>query len=317
MQSMQTEITVTVPPGAIPGQMATVVLADGTQMVAKIPPDLKAGQQFNVFVASGTPVPTTNAPEPVSTSVPRRYKYHGNGPREGAAASCCIIFLGFVVLLLSILLLSTITEYFNMFCRSCQACYYSGYCYPTTCCQDGAVSTQPISVDALPHNADGHSGDGVPDNWSLIVACTSGVIGSLISMCSVMPPTLARGGAASMIAGGSFIGMLCHVAVVVCLGVQMISSRDQWVYNAFCGNISSGHATHCTETYHYAIDTSLASYWYHDASYFWFGVLVYWLFSLSCVVVFFELVYIGVAIFGDEKYTGTRRSSRESGSYWY
>mmetsp|Transcript_7191 Transcript_7191/g.18770 ORF Transcript_7191/g.18770 Transcript_7191/m.18770 type:complete len:321 (-) Transcript_7191:464-1426(-) len=312
-------VNVTAPPGSVPGQRATIRLDDGTQFIATIPEGVKAGQQFPVYVAQGTPATSTRAPAAVKVDIPRRYIYQGEGPREAQAVSCGLILFAVLTLILSLFLLTSITHYFSYLVYYCQRCNLA-YCYTDQCIATSSwISTSPISVDALPfRNATGDShepnGDGHADNWSLIVAVFCNVMGCMIFICSSTTVSMRRGGPASVLASGTTVAMLLHIATIVCMSIQLISNMDGYVYNAFCG---TQEGSRCTENYVEISGQSLASYWYNDYYYNSFGTLVYWVFYTTCILVFFELFYVILSLCADEKYSGSRRSSEGPNGYWY
>lgn len=290
--------TVTAPMGSQPGQSIPIMTPDGQMLQCTIPAGAAPGQSFQV------PIPTVSTGTPVATKNVRvdiRPKYGATDAAASAeyrdrASSCCLTFFGLIVAVLSMFLLSTISYYFNTIIMPCTKCSYYPirHCWAGTCrYTNDWVGTTPISVDALPYNNASHdstepNGDGLPDNWSLIVACVCGSIGGLIAACCIAPGTVDRGSApAGLLSGGLLLSFALLVASIICLSVQTIANRDQWVYNAFCGE-----AKGCDEQYQYITDQSLASYWSNDYYYYWFGQTVYWTYSLQIILAFFEMIFI-------------------------
>jgi len=292
---MSTFVTVTAPPGSMPGQQVPVITTTGRQYLVTIPKGVQSGQAFQAPlpdepVVSGIPVSNNNV-----HVVTRRANYaidveESSRLGNNRAMSCALVCFGFAVAIASLTLLTSISYFFDTFVVPCTKCTAFS-CWISTCYYTNHwVRTQPISVDALPYrNATGLSiepnGDGSPDNYALIVACVCGTIGGMLTACFTGPGAMRRDiGGRSVINAGLILSFLLLVASIVCLSVQMIANKDQWVYNAFCGYEDS----RCTEPYQH-ITGSLASYWANDHYYSYYGQLVYLVFSLTIVLGFFEM----------------------------
>lgn len=325
-------VTVIAPPGSQPGQKLPIQLPDGAMFTAIIPNGVKPGEEFQVPITTGTPINSATplaGHEPVNYATnggqPRRYKYYGlehiqgDGPVEGQGLSCCMVFFGVAVFVMSLCLAMNVTYYFSSICYLCQRCCW----WTTTCCVATSwITYTPLTADNLPFNnitgqSDEPNGNGQNDWWSLSVAVGCGVAGSLICICCVAPAAVRRGGPAPMIGCGNMIAFLCHVAMIVAMAVQLISAKEeQWVFNPFCStgkNANGQWSSRChTDNFVKLENTSVAAYWASDYYMGWYGNLVYFTFSLAIILAFLEFIFAIIVFCGDdeagERYSGTRRS---------
>lgn len=294
---MSTFVTVVAPAGSSPGQQVPIVTTAGQHYFVVIPSGVQPGQSFQAplppptaTVVTGTPVANNH----VHVDMRPKYTVEVEESSMGSnrAASCTLVFFGIAVAVASMFLLSSISYYFDTVAVPCTRCSAFGGCWLSTCYYTNHwIKTQPISVDALPYrNATGDSneanGDGSPDNYALIVACVCGTIGGMMAACFSGPAVIRRAaGGKSFINVGLALSFLLLVASIVCLSIQMIANKDQWVYNAFCGVEGSK----CSEPYQH-ITGSLASHWANDQYYSFYGRLVYFVYSITIVLAFFELI---------------------------
>jgi len=178
-----------------------------------------------------------------------------------------------------------------------------------------------MTADALPYNnASGHgtdaNGNGSVDYYSLPVAVSCGAVGALMAICCVAPTAVRRGGPAAVLGCGNLLALALHVAAIVCLGLDLIADKDQWVYNPFCGN---NQGSRCSTPNYVHISTSVAKYWSDDYYMSWYGDLLYATFSLMIILAFLELLHVLLCLCADEdtgnRYSGARRSYDETSGW--
>ena len=253
------------PAGSVPGQQIPISTPDGTQFQCTIPAGVQPGETFQVPVSTGAPL--NESSQLKKARIPKYgglEHVQGEGPVEGQAISCALICFGVVTLILCLVLAMNVSAYFPLpFVTSCWSCGpFGGNCFWTFCQRVAWITTNPISVDALPYRGNDTGvppGDGQPDNWSLIVALSTGVTGCLLIVCCVAPSALRRGGPLKAVACGAWAAFLLHIAAVISMTIQLIWSRNQWVYNAFITNTGTNYV--------YIFDRSIASYWAGDSYY--------------------------------------------------
>ena len=73
-------MTVTVPPGVMPGQTLAVQAPDGQQMQVTVPPGVMAGQQLDVHMPISQPPPATQ-PAEAAFAFPPRAPHRAEKPR--------------------------------------------------------------------------------------------------------------------------------------------------------------------------------------------------------------------------------------------
>lgn len=295
-------VTVTAPKDSAPGMKLLVATPDGEQFQCTIPEGVSPGQSFQVPINSPAAATDSSGASNAESQVEANARRASSAKQlrqinsSSRTFSCLLSIFGFCVALLSFLLVNNVSRYYDVFVGPCKRCDAGG-CWVSTCRYiNDWVKTQPITVDALPYrNASGNTteenGDGYPDNWSLIVACVCGTTGGLLAMCYNSPVVRyvgRRGGRmAPLLIGCVVLSFLLLVASIVCLSVQMIANKHQWVFNAFCGN----EGAVCSDQYA-QITGSLAQYWVNDPNYEWYGQLVYIVFALTIILAFFELLFL-------------------------
>lgn len=328
---MSAFVRVQCPPGGKPGDTVPITMpGSSVQYTCIIPGGVGEGQFFEVPIAAGTPVDTERS----RLNGTKRYSKYGgaeyvmgNGPEEGQAFSCCLCLNAMFVFIFLLVLCANVSYYYNVVCSP-----YWGW-YGQTCFYNNWVTYNALTADKLPFDnvttSNGwqiRQGDGGVDYWSLVVAVSCGLTGSLIVMCCILPTSLRRGGAARVIACGTAFAFCLHMTSIAVIAEQLLIAKHQWVYNPFCGVNAEGNAgtnTNCDNkpVYQWLDPDSVANYWVNDHYFGWYGVIVYVAFSFMCVLALFELLYVLVAMCASEeksqRYTGVNHRFAEDSGWFF